>query len=101
MLIAYNSLLAQPAETLLEYASSTIASHFLDCVLTSEAVPPKHRRRLISAFLGHYRELAQDRMGSRVADTIWAKADGFMKVSSTRATQIVLEGEWTGEMDMC
>jgi len=65
---------------LLEYASSPIASHLLDAVLTSETVSPKHRRRLVAAFLGHYKTMAEDRMGSRVADTIWAKADGFMKV---------------------
>jgi nucleolar protein 9 len=75
------SLLAQDVSLLLEYASSPVASHFLDAVLSSPAVSPKYRRKLLSAFMGHYRELAEDRMGSRVADTIWAKADGFMKVS--------------------
>lgn len=33
------------------------------------------------AFMGHYLELAQDKLGSRVADTIWDKAaDGFTRV---------------------
>ncbi|ORY23217.1 hypothetical protein BCR39DRAFT_549823 [Naematelia encephala] len=29
--------------------------------------------------MGHYHTLAMDRMGSRVADTIWAASDGYMK----------------------
>ena len=74
------SLLAQNIDTLLEYAYSPISSHLLDVVLTCPAVVPKWRRKLIAAVLGRYTDLAQDRMGSRVADTIWANADGFMKV---------------------
>lgn len=75
------SVLAQDVSLLLEYASSPIASHMLDAILTSPAVSPKYRRKLLMAFMGHYKELAEDRLGSRVADTIWAKADGFMKAS--------------------
>lgn len=77
---AYRSLLAQDVSALLEYASSPVASHLLDACLTSHTVTPKHRRKLLMAFMGHYKQLAEDRMGSRVADTIWARADGFMKV---------------------
>ena len=78
--ILIRSILAQDVALLLEYASSPVASHLLDAALSSHAVSPKYRRKLLSAFLGHYRVLAEDRMGSRVADTCWAKADGFMKV---------------------
>lgn len=81
---ADDSLLAQDVSVLLEFASSPVASHLLDACLTSHAVPHKYRRKLLLAFMGHYRELAEDRMGSRVADTIWARADGFMKVSHRR-----------------
>ena len=80
-----DSLLAQDVSVLLEFASSPVASHLLDACLTSHAVPHKHRRKLLLAFMGHYRELAEDRMGSRVADTIWARADGFMKVRHCRS----------------
>lgn len=92
------SVLSQNISLLLEYASSPIASHFLDSILTSPAVSPKYRRKLLSAFLGHYKTLAEDRLGSRVADTIWAKADGFMKVclpSASNSTWALAEG--TGE----
>lgn len=76
-----NSLLSQETAALLKYAQHPIASHFLDAALTSPSVPLKYRRRLISSFLGHFTSLAQDRLGSRVADTIWATADGYMRVS--------------------
>lgn len=79
------SLLAQPKETLLAYASSPIASHLLDKVLTSPAVPAKYRRKLLLAFVGEYHTLASDRLGSRVADTLWAAADGFMKEKIARS----------------
>lgn len=75
------SLLAQDVNTLLGYACHPIASHFLDAALTSPAVPLKYRRRLISSFMGQFSTMLQDRLGSRVADTIWATADGYMRVS--------------------
>lgn len=74
-----DSLLSQSADTLLAYASSPIASHLLDRVLTAPAVQAKYRRKLMLALMGQYEVLAQDRLGSRVADTVWATADGFMR----------------------
>jgi nucleolar protein 9 len=81
-----SSLLSQNVATLLNFAKSPIASHLLDLVLTHPAVPPKYRRQLITAFLGRYKDLAEDRMGSRVADTIWDVCDGFMRVSNYQNT---------------
>lgn len=69
-------------EDLLVMAFSPISSHILDAALTSPNVDFKWRRKLLMAFMGHYLELAQDKLGSRVADTIWDRAaDGFTKVS--------------------
>lgn len=81
------SLLAQPVTTLLAYAHSPISSHLLDAVLVSPGVAPKYRRRLLMAFMDHYKELVEDRMGSRVGDTIWDRADGFMRVSGWAVTR--------------
>lgn len=80
-----DSLFAQPTDTLLSYAKSPIASHLLDKVLTSAAVPAKYRRKLYLAFVGRYAELADDRLGSRVADTVWDTADGFMREKIARS----------------
>ena len=76
-----HSLLSQHPSTLLAYAQNSVASHFLDAALTATSVPLKYRRKVITSFLGLLSQLAQDRLGSRVADTIWAGADGYMKVS--------------------
>lgn len=80
-----DSLFAQPPDTLMAYASSPVASRLLDKVLTAPAVAPKYRRKLYLAFMGRYAELAQDRLGSRVADTVWATADGFMREKIARS----------------
>jgi hypothetical protein len=37
------------------------------------------------SFQGRYRQLAEDRLGSRVAETIWDTADGFMKEKMARS----------------
>jgi nucleolar protein 9 len=54
-------------------------------VLTSPAVAPKYRRKLFLSFMGKYDKLASDRLGSRVADTVWAAADGFIKEKIARS----------------
>ncbi|KAK4689724.1 nucleolar protein 9, partial [Tremellales sp. Uapishka_1] len=83
--IVIESLLKQDATTLMAYAHHSIASHLLDKVLTAPTVPIKYKRRLINLFMGQFRQLAEDRMGSRVADTIWDKADGFMREKIARS----------------
>lgn len=64
----------------MEYAKNPISSRFLDTVLTQSAVSSKWKRKLMMVFMGRYKELVEDRTGSRVGDTIWDHADGFMKV---------------------
>jgi hypothetical protein len=76
------SLTSMTVEELLVMATSPISSHILDAALTNPTVDFKWRRKLLMAFMGHYLELATDKLGSRVADTIWDRAaDGFTKVS--------------------
>ncbi|WVQ85259.1 hypothetical protein IAT38_007424 [Cryptococcus sp. DSM 104549] len=80
-----DSLTAQPLETLLAYAKNPIASHLLDSVFNNPAAAPKYRRKVMMVFMPKYRELVEDRMGSRVVDTIWEKADGYMKEKIARS----------------
>lgn len=82
------SLFAQDSNTLMGYATSPISSRFLDAVLTQSAVPSKYKRMLMNGFMGRYKFLVEDRMGSRVGDTIWDHADGFMKVSPFLPTSL-------------
>ena len=82
-LIADLSLTSMTAEELLAMATSPISSHILDAALTDATVEFKWRRKLLMAFMGHYLDLATDKLGSRVADTIWDRAaDGFTKVGT-------------------
>jgi nucleolar protein 9 len=37
------------------------------------------------SFQGRYRQLTEDRLGSRVAETMWDRADGFMKEKMARS----------------
>lgn len=73
------SLYAEPPELLVSYACSPVASHLFTTILTSPLVPMRQSKRLISALLGHYRTLAEDRSGSRIVDQVWDTADTFMR----------------------
>ncbi|OCF41800.1 hypothetical protein I317_04406 [Kwoniella heveanensis CBS 569] len=79
-----DSLTAQPVEIILTYAKSPIASHFIDSVFTNSTVPPKYRRKIMMSLQDHWRVLVDDRLGSRVVDTIWDRADGYMKEKIAR-----------------
>ncbi|WVF70512.1 hypothetical protein IAT40_005302 [Kwoniella sp. CBS 6097] len=79
-----DSLTSQPVEMILIYAKSPIASHFIDSVFTYATVPPKYRRKVMMALMDHWRVLVDDRLGSRVVDTIWDRADGYMKEKIAR-----------------
>ncbi|WVN85380.1 uncharacterized protein L203_100525 [Cryptococcus depauperatus CBS 7841] len=80
-----DSLTSLPTETLLAYAKSPIASRFLDRVFIESTVPLKYRKKLMLVFMKSYKELVQDKLGSRVVDTIWEKADGYMKEKIARS----------------
>ncbi|WRT64203.1 uncharacterized protein IL334_001132 [Kwoniella shivajii] len=89
------SLIAQPLPTLITYAKSPISSHLYDKVFTSPSVAPKYRRKVLMLFMTHFKELVEDRIGSRVVDTIWDKADGYMKekIARTLIPHIVVLGQ--------
>lgn len=75
-----DSLVSIPMEMLLLYTSHSVASRVVDAALDSPSVRPRDRRRLLMHFLGSYHRLADDRLGSRVADHCWAAADVYLKV---------------------
>ncbi|KEI41361.1 uncharacterized protein L969DRAFT_85139 [Mixia osmundae IAM 14324] len=64
---------------LIRFAMDPISSRVLDVLLTSPAVLPKSRREFLKRLLGQYQALADDRIGSRVADQCWASADVYLK----------------------
>ncbi|WVW82368.1 hypothetical protein I302_104375 [Kwoniella bestiolae CBS 10118] len=93
--IVLESLVAQPLPTLLTYARSPISSHLFDKVFTHPAVPPKYRRKMMMLFMDSWKGLVEDRIGSRVVDTVWEKADGYMKekIARTLIPHIVVLGQ--------
>lgn len=74
-----NSLMLLPLSVTMSFSRDTIASRALDSILNSPTVPSAPRRQFISRFIGHYHRLADDRVGSRIADLCWAVADVFTK----------------------
>lgn len=79
----YLSIQAMEMDALLAVAHHPISSRVLDVALESSTVPAKFKRKFILIFLGHYHELVDDRIGSRVGERCWAHADPYLKVSVT------------------
>ncbi|KAH9810361.1 armadillo-type protein [Melampsora americana] len=73
------SLMLLPLSVTMSFSRDAIASRALDSILNSPTVSPAPRRQFISRFIGHYHRLADDRVGSRIADLCWAVADVFTK----------------------
>ncbi|KZP00041.1 ARM repeat-containing protein [Calocera viscosa TUFC12733] len=63
----------------LALAHHATSARVIDALLESPTVPHKTKRVWITTFVGHYQELVDDRIGSRVGDLCWAKADTFLK----------------------
>lgn len=61
------------------YSRDPTSSRVLDALLTSPAVTAASRRKFLMSLIGHYHELADDRIGSRVAERCWATADVYLK----------------------
>ncbi|ODO07171.1 hypothetical protein L198_00750 [Cryptococcus wingfieldii CBS 7118] len=80
-----DSLTSLPVDALITYAKSPIASRLLDKVFIDPAAPIKYRKKLMMVFMDHYKQLVEDKLGSRVVDTIWDRADGFMKEKIARS----------------
>nr|XP_019015013.1 uncharacterized protein I206_01101 [Kwoniella pini CBS 10737]OCF53794.1 hypothetical protein I206_01101 [Kwoniella pini CBS 10737] len=93
--VVIDSLTAQPVDTLLTYAKSPISSHLLDKVFNDPAVQPKYRRKVMMILMNDWKEIIEDRIGSRVMDVVWDKADGYMKekIARTLIPHIIVLGQ--------
>ena len=92
-------MLSLPIDSIIAYAKSPIASHLLDKVFLERSVPPKYKKKMMMMFMKSYKELVEDRLGSRVMDTIWEQADGYMKVR-THLLHVDISADcycWTGK----
>jgi hypothetical protein len=71
---------SMPMPMLLNFARNPVSSRAIDVILEHPSVPSKARRTFVRHLIGHYHVLADDRIGSRVADRCWDSADVYLKV---------------------
>ncbi|KAN0065715.1 Nucleolar protein 9 [Thecaphora frezii] len=76
-----SSLLLQ--SSLVPLACHATASHVLLACLNSGSLAFAQKRKLIQALMPVLPSLVEDKWGSRVADLVWARADGFTKEKLT------------------
>lgn len=73
------SIAALSFDSLLAITRSATSSRILDVLLTSPTTPPRALRSFIMSLLGHFHTIADDRIGSRVAERCFASADVYLK----------------------
>ncbi|KAH8105489.1 ARM repeat-containing protein [Cristinia sonorae] len=83
--IIIDSVFSQSMDDLLAMSRHVTSSRVFDALLDSTAVPLKAKRQFILKFMGHFHTLADDRIGSRVADRCWASADPYLKEKIARS----------------
>ncbi|EMD40990.1 hypothetical protein CERSUDRAFT_149573 [Gelatoporia subvermispora B] len=72
-------------DELLGMAHHVTSSRVLDALLESPSVSAKAKRKFILGLIGHFHELVDDRIGSRVGDRCWAFADPYLKEKIARS----------------
>lgn len=73
------SLLAQTPEELLALAHHPVSSRVLDEAFAPTMIP-RIRKALVAKYIGYFHTLADDRIGSRVAERAWNAVDTYFKV---------------------
>lgn len=58
-------------------------SRIYDVFFDSPTVPSKVKQLLVMDFIGHYHQLVDDKLGSRVGDRCWTFSDTYLKVSAS------------------
>ncbi|KDQ64985.1 hypothetical protein JAAARDRAFT_28650 [Jaapia argillacea MUCL 33604] len=77
--LVLSSIQSLSIEALLSICHHPISSRILDALLDSPTIPSIAKRKFIMSFIGHFHVLADDRIGSRVAERCWAGADPYVK----------------------
>ncbi|KAF8894312.1 armadillo-type protein [Mucidula mucida] len=78
-------ILGLPLPSLKSLAHHPVSSRILDVLLDAESVPKKAKTRFVMAWLGHYHELVDDRIGSRVGERCWKWCDTYTKEKIARS----------------
>ncbi|KAH0845909.1 hypothetical protein AYO21_07008 [Fonsecaea monophora] len=79
--LVQNSMLALDVKVLMAMSRDPASSRVIQSALSPTESNMQFRREFVPRFYGHIGELAQDLVGSYVADTLWSATDGlhFMK----------------------
>ncbi|KAF8121342.1 armadillo-type protein [Boletus edulis] len=83
--IVIDSISSFSVEEVLRIAQNATSSRVLDVLFESPSVSFKAKRRFVMSLIGHYHSLADDRIGSRIADRCWAFADPYLREKIARS----------------
>lgn len=75
-----SSIEALSAEDGLSMTKSPVSSRVFDVLLESSTVPYRSKRALVTAFIGQFHLLVNDRVGSFVAEKLWQAGDPYLRV---------------------
>jgi len=75
-----NSVNSLSIPDLVAMAHHPTSSRVLDTIFESSTVPYRTKNKFVLRFVGHFHELVDDRIGSRVGDRMWAGSDPYLKV---------------------
>ncbi|KAG6375081.1 hypothetical protein JVT61DRAFT_3866 [Boletus reticuloceps] len=78
--IVVDSISSFSVDEVIRIAQNATSSRVLDVLFESPSVSFKAKRRFVMSLIGHYHSLADDRIGSRIADRCWAFADPYLRV---------------------
>lgn len=73
---------------LIAMAHHPTSSRVLDTIFESSTVPHRARNKFVLRFVGHFHELVNDRIGSRVGDRLWAGSDPYLKVNPRASIEL-------------
>ncbi|OAV89608.1 hypothetical protein PTTG_05840 [Puccinia triticina 1-1 BBBD Race 1] len=68
-----------PIEVIIGFSRDPIGSRALDALLKSPTITASTRRHFTIRFLGKFHLLADDRIGSHIAETFWTISDVYLK----------------------
>ncbi|GAA6023004.1 hypothetical protein JCM10207_002037 [Rhodosporidiobolus poonsookiae] len=96
-----DSITSLPFDSLLPLTRSATSPRILDALLTSPT-PPRALCAFVLSLLGHFLQLADDRIGSRIAERAFATADPFFKDKIAASLELPLWGrkreDWKAKM---
>ncbi|KAI3611102.1 rrna processing protein nop9 [Moniliophthora roreri] len=80
-----DSLVSLEIQDQLKIAYDSTGSRVMDAILDSPTLSAKVKRQFVMSFMGHFHELVDDRIGSRVGDRCFEFVDTYLKEKIARS----------------